>query len=277
MNKNKLIFYRILTALICLGFTYVILKMTWGSGTVLLITAVVVCVMGILETAALPKIIIGRKDTEKLGEEAVNSVIKFMTFFTYIAAYAVIPYGAVIIKYDGVNLFGLSKDFLASLPASILCIGIFAALLMGQKIKNALGIRLYILLTGACGIIAMILPYFKLKTPYILISSALIGVCLGFERWLMNYLVAAASDNEADTKVKYGLYNCGLLTGLTLGGSLGGIISYAAGYRFVYFAGGNYTCGNLHISFFHYALPLHQKKGGCTGFKAGNKVIYTFP
>ncbi|MCD8089398.1 MAG: MFS transporter [Clostridiales bacterium] len=238
MKKINLIFIWILTALLSLGFTGHILNMVFDKGRVLILTALIISVMVVFEMAALPGAAKGRRRTDAAGDDSLNSLIKWLTFFTYLAAYAVIPYGAVIIKYDGAKLLGLSKDFLASLPASLLCVGIFTALLMGKKAKELLGIRLYMILTGFCGILPMYICFMKLKTPQILISSFLIGFCLGLERWLMNYFVAVSSDSEKDTTVKYGYYNCGLLAGLTIGGALGGIISYARGYRYVYFAGG---------------------------------------
>ncbi|MCD8089321.1 MAG: MFS transporter [Clostridiales bacterium] len=276
MSKKIFVFLQVLTGLLGLVFTYVIVKMVWNKGTVLIVTGLIVGAMAAVELSVLPKIIRGRKDEGPFGGEAVNGIIKFMTFFTYIAAYAVIPYGAVLIKYDGEKFFGLSTNFLSSLPASLLCIGIFAALLMGQKVKNLLGIRIYVILTGFCGVLAMVLTFYRLKTPYILLSSILIGVCLGFERWLMNYLVAAAAEDESDTKVKYGLYNCGLLTGLTLGGSLGGIISYVRGYRYVYFAGGLILAVVYGVSFLVMPCAYIKKREGLRALKKEIKSFLPF-
>ncbi len=256
-----------------LGFTGFILNMVLSDGRVLILTALIVCGMILFEAGALPRAAAGRKDTGAAGDNSLNRVIKGLTFFTYLAAYAVIPYGAVIIKYDGTRLFGLSKDFLASLPASLLCVGIFAALLSGKKIKNIFGLRLYIVLTGLCGIVPMYMAFSKLKTPQILISSFLIGVCLGLERWLMNYFVAVSSDSEKETTVKFGFYNCGLLAGLTIGGALGGIISYAEGYRHVYFVGGAILFLTYAAAFFVIPYLYIEKR---EGVKAVKREIRSF-
>ena len=200
-----------------------------------------VCIMIIVEISSLGKITKksnNRKDEDDIYcKSNISSIVKFFTFFVYLAVYAVLPYGAVIIRRSGESILGLPLSFTASLPVSLNCMGIFIMLLLGDRILKKININSYIIITMLSGIISMIMCLFNMNTHFILISSFLMGVCLGMEKYIMNYLISICSDSDSEIKINYGYYNGGLLSGLALGGSVGGIISSARGYEHVYFAG----------------------------------------
>lgn len=199
-----------------------------------------VCIMIIAEISSLNKIAgnFSANEASKSFKGNVSGIIKFFTFFSYLAVYAVLPYGAVIIRRGGESIPGLPLSLTASLPVSLNCMGIFIMLLVGEKILKKIRINTYIFITVLTGIISMGICLLKMNVYFILISSFLMGVCLGMGKYVMNYLVSVCSDTDGEIKLNYGYYNAGLLAGLTLGGSVGGIISSAKGYEYVYIAGG---------------------------------------
>lgn len=199
-----------------------------------------VCLFIIGEIGSLNKsaLTVKRKDEDEKFKTSMSGIIKFLTFFMYLAVYAVLPYGAVIIRQRGESIFSLPAAFTASLPVTLNCIGIFIILMTGDKIIHKLSIKAYIAINIAIGISAMVLGLFVRNTYAVLISALLMGLCLGLEKYIMNYFVPLCSDNDSEIQINFGYYNGGQLAGLALGGSVGGIVSAAKGAAYVYCAGG---------------------------------------
>lgn len=236
-----------------------------------------ICIMIIAEVSSLNKIAgnaINKKrksDTEN-SKDTMSGIIKFFTFFTYLAVYAVLPYGAVIIRRSGETLFGLPLSFTASLPVSLNCIGIFLTLIFGERALKKTGVNSYIFITLLSGIAAMLMCFIKINTYTVIISSFLTGICLGMEKYIMNYFISICSDSDNEIKLNFGYYNGGLLSGLALGGSVGGIIASARGYEYVYLAGGIIMIILLPVIFYCMPFEYIKKRQGNYNFENKEKT-----
>ncbi len=92
--------------------------------------------------------------------------------------------------------------------------------------------------TVLSALIPLLMCFMRINLYFILVCSLLLGICLGMLKYVVNYFIAICSDTDSEITVNYGYYNGGMLAGLTLGGSIGGIISSARGYEYVYLARG---------------------------------------
>ena len=206
------------------------------------LASLIVSVIIIIEIGSINKIVGNAADIkseyrDKSFKGTMSGIIKFFTFFSYLAVYAVLPYGAVIIRQGGETILGMPVSLASSLPVSLNCVGIFIMVIFGNLILKKTGIRAYIFITVLSGIAAMLMCYLNLSIYTVIPSSFLLGLCLGMEKTIMNYFISVCSDSDSEIKINFGYYNGGLLTGLALGGSIGGIISSARGYEYTYLAG----------------------------------------
>lgn len=203
--------------------------------------SLIVCIMIVIEIGSLNKIAGGRltkTEEEKNYKGTMTGIIKFFTFFAYLAVYAVLPYGAVIIRQEGYSLPGISVSFTSSLPVALNGVGILIMLIAGNKVLKKLKLNAYVAVTVLSAVIPLLMCFMRINLYFILVCSLLLGICLGMLKYAVNYFIAICSDTDSEITVNYGYYNGGMLAGLTLGGSIGGIISSARGYEYVYLAGG---------------------------------------
>lgn len=210
----------------------------------------IVCLMIVMEISSLNKIAGGRlaKNEESKNYKAtMTGIIKFFTFFAYLAVYAVLPYGAAIILNEGYSLPGFSTPLTASLPVALNGIGILLMLIVGSKIANKIKLNVYVAATILSALIPLLVCFFMTNLYTLLIISMFLGISLGMLKYIVNYFIAICSDNDSEITLSYGYYNAGMLSGLTLGGSIGGIISSAKGLEYVYLAGGIIMLFVLHV------------------------------
>lgn len=199
------------------------------------VAAIAVCIVIILEFSMLGKIGGARLTVANAQYGALMpSVIRFFTFFVYLAVYASLPYGAIIIREYGESVGGIYSGLLAAFPVSLFCIGIIAAQLFGSRLLNFLGFKKYIVLMLAFGVLPSSMCAVNTSALHILFCSFGLGVCAGCERYLMNNIIPLCADTDTQVSRGYGFFNAGLLSGLTFGGSLGGVVAQVWGFNSVY-------------------------------------------
>lgn len=173
------------------------------------------------------------KRSEVLTSVSLN--IKLVSFVTYTAIYASMPYAAVLMRTWKASVFGLSPEISASLPLTMELMGIllFSFLIPGMCRK----MDIHALAAGAVTVLIVgNMGSAMAKTPYTLLFMR--GICsFGFAlfKYLMNSVVAAGSADHESVSRNFGLLNAGLLGGITVGGAVGAIVADAKGYQFNYF------------------------------------------
>ena len=198
--------------------------------------AFVVCLMIILELIGMGRMAVAKKNDAASSTAAVPYYVRFFTFFMYLAIYVSLPYCASIITEWGESILGISNELLSSFPVAALCIGLVISQIVGEKLIARMPIGRYTLLALLVGTVPAVLCAVFFSVPALVLCSLCFGLCSGLQRYLMNYVISVCSDGDKDVSQNFGFYNAGLLSGLTLGGSLGGIVVQAVGYRGVYFA-----------------------------------------
>lgn len=174
-------------------------------------------------------------ETQETGFYETTSLnIKLLSFVSYTAIYASMPYAAVLIREWKASLFGLSPELSASLPLSMELTGILLFSFLIPKLCQKMDQRILftvtvgILIGGNIGCVAV-------ENPYALLT--LRGVCsLGFAllKYLMNAIVSSGSQTPDDVGRNFASLNAGLLGGITVGGAVGAVIADAKGYQFNY-------------------------------------------
>ncbi len=201
-----------------------------------LAAAFIICIMVIIEFIPLRKIINTRINNDNATNTArtVPVLIRFISFFVYLAAFTGLPYGAIIINSRGESILGLPVSVCASLPITLEAIALLLMLSISPLIFNKTGIKKYTLLTGLCTIIPSLVCFLFSNIYTIIICSVFLGITQGLLKYLINYLISVCSENAEDISINYGEFNIGTLTGITVGGSLGSIVASAGDYSSVY-------------------------------------------
>ncbi len=197
-----------------------------------LLAAFIICIMIVVEFMPL-----GRISSEWINNGSINTIptlIRFISFFVYLAVYTSLPYGAVIINSMGESVLGLPVSVSASLPITLEAAALLAVLSVSPIIFKKTGIKGYAVLTGTVTVIPSFICFIFTNIYTIIICSVFLGAAQGLIKYLMNYLISICSKTPEDISVNYGHFNIGVLTGITVGGSLGGITAAQHGYNSVY-------------------------------------------
>lgn len=204
-----------------------------------LLAAVILCIMIVIEAGSLGKLFEAKISRNKNDGEAIAPALKVFTFFVYMAVFAALPYGAVILRESsGGGFLGLPAAVVVSLPVVLENIGVFIMLALAPKFFGALGFRVYSKVMILAALAPSVLCAFFTNALSVLICSFFLGVCIGMVKYAMNYIVGVCSDGDDEVRINFGYYNAGVLMGLTAGGSLGGIIGAAKGYSYVFMVSG---------------------------------------
>ncbi len=201
-----------------------------------LMAAFIICIMIVIEFLPVRKIINSEAYKYQKENSYFPTYIRFISFFVYLAVYTSLPYGAIIINSRGESIFGLPVSLCASLPISLEAVFLLLTLSISPVIFKKTSIKRYTLLIGLCTVIPAFICFVFSNIYTIIICSIFLGITQGLLKYLMNYLASICSETPEDISVNYGQFNIGILTGITVGGSLGSITAAAKGYTYVYMA-----------------------------------------
>lgn len=163
--------------------------------------------------------------------EGISSQIRVLSFLTYTAVYTSTPYAAVLMRSWDASVFGLSKAASASLPLTVELVSVLAASAVIQKVYQKLRPNRYLYFVFPFLILGN-LACMTVSSPYLLIGLRVFcGIGFAFAKYWLNDIVAAGSTDEESFGLNCGKLNAGLLGGITIGSSLGGIFAQALGYQ----------------------------------------------
>lgn len=196
----------------------------------------VVCLMITYELTNMAGILTVRisKDFNQKNErqsEGISSQIRVLSFLTYTAIYTSTPYAAVLMRSWDASVFGLSKAASASLPLTVELVSVLGASAVIQKVYKKLRPDRYLYFVFPFLILGN-LACMTVSSPYLLIGLRVFcGIGFAFAKYWLNDIVAAGSADEESFSLNCGKLNAGLLGGITIGSSLGGIFAQALGYQ----------------------------------------------
>lgn len=196
----------------------------------------VVCLMMTFELTHLVDILsvrISKAFNKKTREQyqGISSQIRMLSFLGFTAIYTSMPYATVIMRKWDAKVFGLSKAVSASLPLTIelVCVLVTSAII--QKVFKNMKLKHFMVFVFPFMILGN-LACMVVSSPYILIGlRAFCGIGFAFFKYWLNNIVAIGSEDEEDFSINCGKLNAGLLGGITVGASLGGILAEALGYQ----------------------------------------------
>lgn len=201
----------------------------------------IICLMISFEVIRLIDILklrMRKKQTEQVQttniQHSISLNIKLLSFLTYTAIYASMPFAAVVMRTWKASIFGLSPEVSASFPLSMELIGILLFSAIIPKVCQKTSIHVLGAAAFTC-LIAGNMGCALVDNAYMLLLMR--GVCsLGFAlfKYLMNTIVAAGSTNPQAIGHNLALFNAGLLGGITVGGAVGAVVADAKGYQFNY-------------------------------------------
>lgn len=163
--------------------------------------------------------------------DGISSQVRVLSFLTYTAVYTSTPYAAVLMRSWDASVFGFSKAASASLPLTVELVSVLAASAVIQKVYQQLRPNRYLYFVFPFLILGN-LACMTVSSPYLLIGlRAFCGIGFAFAKYWLNNIVAAGSADEESFGLNCGKLNAGLLGGITIGSSLGGIFAQALGYQ----------------------------------------------
>ena len=201
-----------------------------------IIAILVICIIAGYElTNLIPAIMdklpsAGKKGAETGRGKSMTGTIRILSFLLYTAIYISMPYSTVIMRKQGLSVFGLPLSLSASLPLTMELIMIFVVSLVIQRIYSKENI--HVLFCLAVGIlVAGNAASTKVDSAYLLILlRAFCGIGFAFLKYFFNRLVAAGSEDDEQVRENLANQNAGLLGGITVGSSLGSILAGVFGY-----------------------------------------------
>ena len=209
----------------------------------------VICLMIAYELTFAKSIILERvlrkrdKNSKVRLDDGLAGMIRIFSFLLYTAIYTSMPYAAVLIRNDEVDVLHYSKEFVAPLPLTQELVAVLVIMLVGQrlykneKVRNLFFIALGILAVGnlAC--------FSASNVVFLIMLRTFCGVGFAFLKLFLNTVVALGSWTDESLKVNFANLNAGLLGGITVGSSLGSILAGSFGY----FANYLFTAGLIII------------------------------
>ena len=174
-----------------------------------------------------------RETPEQLA--GMGGMIKLLSFLSYTAIYTSMPYAAVIMRNWDVAVFGMSKSVSASLPLTIELLCIMLSSFLIQKVFQDMKMNRLMFFVFPFLILGN-MACMTVSSPYMLIGlRAFCGIGFAFLKYFLNSFVAAGSPDSDAIGRNYAQLNAGLLGGITVGASLGGVLAQSMGYQFNYF------------------------------------------
>ena len=218
--------------------------MTLSFGATFVICLMIAYELTFAKSILLERVLRKRNKNSKVRlDDGLAGMIRILSFLLYTAIYTSMPYAAVLIRNDEVDVLHYSKEFVAPLPLTQELVAVLVIMLVGQrlykneKVRNLFLIALGILAVGnmACFSASDVVILIMLRT--------FCGVGFAFLKLFLNTVVALGSWTDESLKVNFANLNAGLLGGITVGSSLGSILAGSFGY----FANYLFTAGLVFI------------------------------
>ncbi len=166
--------------------------------------------------------------------DAITKQIKLISFITYTAIYISMPYTAVVMRGWKASVFGMPVSVSASIPLTIELSCVMLCSFFIPKLFRKVSLEKYTPFVYLIIASANVLSFYA-QSPYILILvRAYCGVGFALLKYCLNSLVAAASEDQESVGINFAKLNAGLLGGITVGASVGGVLSSSFGYRYNY-------------------------------------------
>ncbi len=179
-----------------------------------------------------------KKDEGGFSEKQVSLALRFTGFLCSTAEYMCVPYAAMMIRADGVALFGLSVGLTAALPLTIEGFTQMIGMLTLPRYVKKFNVRLVLIVSGVVMIAANLSAFALGGALTIIICRGIAGLAYAGFKQVSNYLITRGYVTEKGRSDNISQDNAGLLAGATCGAGLGAILSANAGYGVTFLCSG---------------------------------------
>lgn len=219
-------------------------NMTLSFGAIFVICLMIAYELTFARSIILERVLNKKNKGSKVRlNDGLAGMIRIFSFLLYTAIYTSMPYAAVLIRNNEVNVLTYANEVVAPFPLTLELIAVLIIMLVGQRIYSREKVlRLFIIALSVL-IVGNTACFFASSVISLILLRAFCGMGFAFLKLFLNTVVALGSWTEESLKVNFANLNGGLLGGITVGSSLGSILAGSFGY----FANYIFTAGLIFI------------------------------